>query len=210
MPTKVQPLATAILAALVLGSCGGGAAPTQTVADLSGAERLLIAQQVVLAALGGIVDGGVAARDTGGAAPLSGLKCDKTCADGRCTITCVIDERLDCPAGGTATDKGSIRGTLDAESTGEAALEATQTFSDCEPKAGLTIAGDPSTTASGSARFERGELAPEQTVRVAGAVRYSGPSGSGRCPVDVRVTFSRSRHGSARGTACGDAIDATF
>ncbi len=126
-------------------------------------------------------------------------------------MTCPIDERIDCPAGGTATDKGQIVGTLDADLSGEAALAAAQTYSACKPNAKLTITGAPSTNATGNARFVKGQLADEQTVRIAGAVSYgSTADGSGRCDVDLRVTFNRSRKGSATGTACGESVDVAF
>ena len=84
--------------------------------------------------------------------------------------TCPIDERFDCPAGGSATDVGQIAGTLDGELSGDAALAATQRYSACKPNASLTIDGAPSTTATGNARFVKGQIADEQAVRIAGAV----------------------------------------
>jgi hypothetical protein len=143
--------------------------------------------------------------------PLGSLACQKTCAGASCSVTCPIDERFDCPAGGSATDKGQVAGSLDAELSGEAALSATQTYAACRPNATLTIAGAPSTTATGNARFVKGQLADQQTVRIAGAVTYvSTTDGSGRCDVDLRVTFDRALKGSASGTACGQPVDVGF
>lgn len=115
------------------------------------------------------------------------------------------------PAGGSATNRGEIHGTLDASRSGEAVLEATQTYSDCRPNERLTVSGAPSTTATGRARFADGRLADVQTARVAGAVSYvSTTDGSGQCAVDVTVTFDRSAHGSATGTACDRSVDVSF
>ena len=142
---------------------------------------------------------------------LGKLTCQDACAGASCTVTCPIDERFDCPAGGRAADKGQIAGTLDAELSGEAALAATQTYSACKPNAGLTIDAAPSTSATGNARFAKGQLADQQTVRVAGSVSYvSTTDGSGHCSVDIRVTFDRSLKGSASGAACGQPVDVTF
>jgi hypothetical protein len=171
--------------------------------------RLAIAQQIVTTALGGIVSGSATKAADG--VPLGNLTCQKTCTGSSCVVTCPIDERFECPAGGSATDKGQIAGTLDAELSGEAALAATQTYAGCKPNAGLTLDGAPATTATGNARFARGQLTDEQTVRIAGGVTYvSTTDGSGRCDVDIRVTFSRALKGSASGTACGQSVDVSF
>ncbi len=202
---------TGVVLILGLGAaaCGGGGSPVAPEASLSTAGRLAIAQQIVTTALGGVVTGTTVKRAD--SVPLGNLTCQKTCSGATCAVTCPIDERFDCPAGGSATDKGQIAGTLDAELTGEAALAATQTYSACKPNATLTIDGAPSTSASGNARFVKGQLADEQTVRIAGTVGYvSTTDGSGRCGVDIRVTFDRSLKGSASGTACGEAVSATF
>jgi hypothetical protein len=207
-PTTRTGLVPLLGLGLALAACGGGSpsAPTPT---LSAAGRLAIAGQVVTTALGAVVGGSTVKKSE--SVPLGGLTCEKTCAGGSCAVTCPIDERLDCPAGGTATDRGQIAGTLDAEMTGEAALAATQTYSACKPNASLTIDGAPSTTATGNARFVKGQLADQQTVRVAGAVRYASTTdGSGQCAVDLRVTFDRALRGSATGTACGEAVDVAF
>ena len=118
--------------------------------------RLAIAQQIVTTALGGVVTG--SATKKADSVPLGNLTCQKTCTGASCAVTCPIDERFDCPAGGSATDKGQIAGTLDGELSGEAALAAAQAFSACKPNAGLTIDGAPATTATGNARFAKGQL----------------------------------------------------
>jgi hypothetical protein len=193
---------------LGVAACGGGGSPSAPSPSLSATDRLAIAQQIVTTALGGVATGSVTQSDD---VPLGNLSCQKTCAGSSCAITCPIDERFDCPAGGRATDEGQVSGTLDAELSGEAALAATQTYSACRPTATLTIAGAPSTNATGNARFVKGQLADEQTVRIAGAVTYvSTTDGSGRCDVDLRVTFSRALRGSAKGTACGQSVDVGF
>jgi len=166
----------------------------------------VIAQQVVTTALGG-VGGSVGQRDT---APLSGLTCDRTCSADSCTVSCPVDERLACPAGGSASDKGQVTGTLDTELTGTAVLRATQTYAACQPKEGLAIDGAPSTTTTGNAVFVKGQLADQQTLLVAGDVQYASDGASGTCSVELRVTFGRSLHGSARGSACGEPVDVAF
>jgi hypothetical protein len=196
--------------ALTLAACGGGTdSPSAPSPSLSATSRLAIAGQVVTTALGGVVTGSATRKSD--AVPLGNLTCQKSCTGAVCAVTCPIDERFDCPAGGTATDRGQIAGTLDAQLSGEAALAATQTYSACRPNAGLTLDGAPSTTATGTARFANGQLADEQTVRIAGAVSYvSTTDGSGTCSVDVRVTFNRSLKGSASGTACGESVSVSF
>lgn len=199
-----------LLLGLGLAACGGGGhSPSSPSASLSALTRFAIARQVVETALGGVVSGSAVRKSE--TVPLGNLSCDKTCAGSSCVVTCPIDERFDCPSGGSASDQGQIAGTLDAELSGEAALAATQTYSACRPNADLTIDGAPSTRVTGDARFTKGRLADEQTVRIAGAVRYvSASEGSGQCDVDVRVTFSRSLKGSATGTACGQPVDVRF
>ena len=57
----------------------------------------------------------------------------------------------------------------------------------------------------------KGQLADEQTVRIAGAVSYASTNeGSGQCNVDIRVTFNRALKGSASGSACGQPVDVSF
>jgi hypothetical protein len=200
-----------LILGLTLAACGGGGSPSAASLSpsLSALGRIAIAQQIVTTALGGVATGSALKKSDG--VPLGSLSCQKTCAGSSCVFTCPIDERFDCPSGGSATDKGQVAGTLDAELTGEAALAATQGYSACKPNAGLTIDGAPSTTATGNARFAKGQLADEQTVRIAGAVSYASTTeGSGQCAVDIRVTFSRSLKGSASGTACGQTVDVSF
>jgi len=192
-----------------LAACGGGSSPAAPSTSLSALGRLAIAQQIVTTALGGVVTGSAVKKSEG--VPLGNLSCQKTCTGASCAVTCPIDESLSCPAGGSATDKGQIAGTLDGELSGEAALAATQGYAACKPNAGLTIDGAPATTATGNARFVKGQLADEQTVRIAGAVSYASTTeGSGRCDVDIRVTFNRALKGSANGTACGQSVDVAF
>jgi hypothetical protein len=193
---------------LVASACGGGRAPVAPSPSLASLERLAIAQQIVSTAVAGVVGDSYVRRSDDG--PLSKLSCEKTCGDGACTIRCPIQETIDCPAGGQATDEGLISGTLDAEESGRAALDARQTYADCRPREGLAITGAPATSAAGTAVFVKGELSEPQTVRIAGAVQYVSTDGSGHCDVDLRVTFSRALHGSAQGTACSESINVTF
>jgi len=207
----MRPIASGVVLALGLGltACGGGSSPSAPSPSLSVVDRLVIAQQVVATALGGVVKGSPVKRSDG--VPLGDLACETTCTASSCAVRCPIDERLDCPAGGGATDRGQIAGTLDASLSGAAALSATQTYSGCKPNAGLTIDGAPATSATGNARFANGQLADQQTVHVAGSVSYSSAAeGPGRCDVDLSVTFDRALKGSANGTACGQAVDVTF
>jgi hypothetical protein len=198
-----------LILGLAAAACGGAGSPAAPSPSLPAMDRLAIAQQVVTTALGGVLVGPAVTQSDD--VPLGNLSCQKACTGTTCAISCPIDERFDCPAGGSATDKGQVAGTLDADLSGEAALAATQTYSACRPNARLTIDGAPSTNATGNARFVKGQLADEQTVRIAGAVTYvSTTDGSGRCDVDLRVTFDRALKGSARGTACGESVDVTF
>ena len=192
-----------------LAACGGGSSPAAPSTSLSAIGRLAIAQQIVTTALGGVVTSSAAKKSE--SVPLGNLSCQKTCSGASCAVSCPIDESFSCPAGGSATDKGQIAGTLDGELSGEAALAATQGYSACKPNSGLTIDGAPATTATGNARFVKGQLTDEQTVRIAGTVSYASTTeGSGRCDVDIRVTFNRALKGSANGTACGQAVDVAF
>ena len=192
---------------LALAACGGGgpAAPS----SLSDVGRLALALQIVLAALGGLGQaGGVAQSDR---VPLGDLDCQQSCTGDACSIRCPIDERFECPAGGSVTDQGLIEGPLDKNLSGSAALSATQTYAACRPDATLTLSGDRSTTATGTARFFEGRLAGEQRVQITGAVDYvSTTEGSGRCAVDLIVAFDRSGHGVANGVACDKPVTVAF
>jgi hypothetical protein len=201
----------ALSCAAALASCGGhGPAAPSTPSSLSTFDRALVLQQVVATAASAFLAGSPAQKADSSSAPLGNLHCDSSCAGDACTLSCPIDEQLACPAGGSATDKGRIAGTLGADLSGEAALDAVQGFAGCRPSASLTIDGAPGTTATGTARFDRGRLADEQSVRIRGAVAYSAPDGSGTCAVDVSVTFSLTRHGSVTGTACGGTVSESF
>ena len=121
------------------------------------------------------------------------------------------ERALRLPRGGSATDIGTVVGTLDPSLTGEASFTARQTYANCANTSGVTLNGDPGTTASGTVRFVNGELAGEQTVNLGGAVRYQSPEGAGRCAVDLRVAFTvGTLSGSANGTACGEPVDVGF
>jgi hypothetical protein len=196
-----------LLLGAVLGDCGAGS-PAVPTPSLPALERLAIAQQVVSTALGGLTPGTFAARSVD--VPLSSLHCEQTCAGATCTVTCPVDERFDCPGGGTATDRGMVVGTLDESLTGQATLEARQTYGNCRTDSGITLNGDPHTTASGTARFVNGELAGEQQAHVSGAVRHGSPEGSGRCAVDLQVTFTPGQGAAAHGTACGEPLNIAF
>jgi len=193
---------------MVLAACGGGRAPATPTTTLDAVTRLTILEQVVAAALGGVAPGSPTARSVHG--PLAAVSCEKSCDDATCVVTCPIDERLSCPHGGAATNQGTIRGILDADQTGGMSLEARQTYHDCRPSSELAVNGDPETMARGTARFAQGQLVEEQTVHIQGAVRYAASDGSGRCNVDLSVTFFPDLHGSARGTACAQPVDVAF
>ena len=199
----------ALLVTAALAACSGSSSPSgpSPTPGLSAVERVLVLQQVVTAAVSGFVGGSLGRRDS---TPLGNLSCEKTCSGGSCAVACPIDEQLACPAGGTATDRGRITGVLDASLSGEATLEAAQGYSGCRPNASLTIDGAPGTTATGSARFANGQLADQQTVRIAGTVRYTSGEKSGTCAVDLTVTFSRALHGSASGRACDEPVSESF
>jgi hypothetical protein len=196
-----------LLSAVALAACGG-ATPTAPDTSLTAAERLLVLQQIVTTAASGVVGSSLARRSE--PVPLGNLSCAKACSGATCSVTCPIDESFACPAGGTATDRGRIAGVLDATMSGEAILEAAQGFAGCKPNAGLAIDGAPGTTATGTARFANGQLADQQTVRIRGSVRYATADKGGDCAVDLTVTFDRSLHGSAKGTACGEALSQSF
>jgi hypothetical protein len=198
-----------VLLGAVLAGCGGSS-PAGPTTSLPAFERLAIAQQVVWTALGGLAPGILASRSTDGG-PLSALACEQACSGSTCVLTCPVNERFDCPGGGSATDTGTVVGTLDPSLTGEASFTARQTYASCADASGVTLNGDPDTTASGTVRFVNGELAGEQTVSLGGAVRYESPEGSGRCAVDLRVAFTAGTlSGSATGTACGEQVDVGF
>jgi hypothetical protein len=165
---------------------------------------------VVWTALGGLAPGILAARSTDGG-PLSGLDCEQVCTGSTCVLTCPVNEQFDCPGGGSATDTGTVVGTVDRSLTGEAQFSARQTYSSCASASGVTLNGDPDTTAAGTVRFVNGELSGEQSVTLGGAVRYESSEGSGRCVVDLQVSFTAGALiGSARGTACGEPVDVAF
>jgi hypothetical protein len=203
-------LATAVILTTltVLAACGGGRAPATPTTTLDAVTRLAILEQVVAAALGGVAPHAPAARAVDGS--LATVSCEKSCDAANCVVTCPIDERLSCLHGGSATNRGTIQGTLDADQTGGASLEARQGYHDCRPSSELTVNGDPETMARGTAHFARGQVAEQQTVRIQGAVRYAASDGSGRCEVDLSVRFSPDLHGSARGTACTQPVDVAF
>ena len=116
-----------LIVGLTVAGCGGGSPASPT--SLSATGRLAIALQVVLAALGGFAPGSAVVQSD--RVPLGNLTCQTTCTGGSCAISCPIDERFDCPAGGRVTDKGRIEGTLDASLSGDAPLTATQTYEAC-------------------------------------------------------------------------------
>jgi len=194
-----------------LVGCGGQSPPATPTRTLDAVNRLAILEQVVATVVGGVgvpTRSGPAARS--GPGPLSNVSCEKSCDDTTCVVTCPVAEQLRCPAGGVATNSGIIEGTLDASETGTATLLTQPTYRDCRPRPDLSFDGDPETTASGVARFHRGALDDEQSMRIRGAVRYASEDGSGRCVVDLDVTLAGDLHGAAHGTACGQAVDVRF
>jgi len=198
-----------VLLGAVLAGCGGSS-PAGPTSSLPAFERLAIAQQVVWTALGGLAPGILASRSTDGG-PLSALDCEQVCSGSACLLTCPVSEQFDCPGGGSATDTGTVVGTVDQSLTGEAEFSARQTYSSCAGASGVTLNGDPDTTAAGTLRFVNGELEGEQSVSLGGAVRYESAEESGRCAVDLQVTFTTGTlSGRAHGTACGEPVDVAF
>jgi hypothetical protein len=197
-----------LLLGAALAGCGGDS-PADPTPSLPALERLAIARQVVSVALGGLVPETFAARASD-QVPLGNLTCEQQCSGATCQVTCPVDEVLDCPGGGLATNVGTIVGTLDASLTGEAALEARQTYTNCRNASDVTINGDPDTHAVGTVRFVSGELAGEQSVALTGAVRYQSSQESGRCEVALQGTFTPEGSGSASGTACGESVNVGF
>jgi hypothetical protein len=197
-----------LLLGAALAGCGGDS-PADPSPSLPALERLSIARQVVSIALGGLAPGAVATRSSE-PVPLGSLTCEQVCSGATCQVTCPVNEQLDCPGGGSATDVGTVVGTLDANLTGEAAFEARQTYTNCRNESDVTINGDPDTRAAGTVRFVNGELAGEQTVAVSGAVRYQSSQESGRCEVSLQGTFTPEGSGSASGTACGEPVNVGF
>jgi len=198
-----------LLLGAVLAGCGGSS-PAGPTSSLPAFERLVIAQQVVWTALGGLAPGILATRSADGG-PLSALDCEQACTGSACVVTCPVDEHFACPGGGSATDMGTVVGTLDQGLTGEASFAARQTYTNCANTNGVTLNGDPDTTAAGTVRFVNGELAGEQSVALGGAVRYESTEESGRCVVDLQVSFTAGTlSGSASGTACGERVDVAF
>lgn len=188
----------------------GGSSPTAPTSSLPALERLAIAQQVVWTALGGLAPGILAARSSD-EVPLGHLSCEQVCDGSTCVVTCPVDESFDCPGGGSATDTGTVVGTLTPSLTGQATFQAQQTYTNCRSTSGVTLNGAPGTTAAGTVSFAAGQLAGEQAVSLGGAVRYESSEGSGDCAIDLQVTFTAgTASGSASGTACGDPVDVSF
>ena len=205
---SVSLTCSTFLAGVVLTGCGGGSPTAAPTPSLLAGERLAIAQQVVWTALSGVAPGNFFTLSDDG--PLSSLACEQSCDGSTCVVTCPVDESLKCPGGGTATDKGSIQGTLDAEGSGEATFQASQTYSNCRGQGGVTVNGAPGTTASGHVRFADGNLVGEQTAAVSGTVDYTSSETSGRCQVNIQVSFTPGGGGSARGSACGEPVGVSF
>lgn len=208
----MRSLATMCLV-LLLGAVPwgcGGSSPAAPTSSLPALERLAIAQQVVWTALGGLAPGILAARSSD-EVPLGQLDCEQVCDGSTCVVTCPVDESFDCPGGGSATDTGTVVGTLNPSLTGQATFQAQQTYTNCRNTSGVTLNGAPHTTAAGTVRFVDGQLAGEQAVSLGGAVRYESSEGSGQCAVALQVTFTAGNlAGTARGTACGEPVDVGF
>ena len=198
-----------LLLGAVLAGCGGSS-PAGPTSSLPAFERLAIAQQVVWTALGGLAPGILASRSSD-EVPLGNLSCQQACDGSACVVTCPVNESFDCPGGGSATDTGTVVGTLTPSLTGQATFQAQQTYTNCRNTSGVTLNGAPGTTAAGTVTFADGQLAGQQTVSLGGAVDYQSSEGSGQCAVDLQVTFTAGTlTGSASGTACGEPVNVGF
>ena len=123
-----------------------------------------------------------------------------------------------CPAGGSATVAGTIKGEMD-RATRSLALEtaATRTESACAfparrtGGATLTVSGNPNVAVRASFRAVNGQPSGPQTVTQKGAFTWSSSDGrSGSCALDLTSTvdFAAQTY-SVKGTLCGQTVDVT-
>ena len=139
--------------------------------------------------------------------PLGNLSCDKTCS-GRLVHAHVSDRRAARLPVGRHRDRSR-------QDRRRARRELTATRRSRPPRA--TRAASRTRRSRSTAHRARrpraprtssnGQLADQQTVRIAGSVRYASARRAARAGVDLIVTFSRAIHGSASGSACGDRVN---
>lgn len=123
-----------------------------------------------------------------------------------------------CPAGGSATVAGTVKGNVDRAAR-SLALEttATRTENACAfpaRRAGgavLTVSGNPNVVVRASFRAANGQPSGPQTVTHKGAFNWSSSDGrSGSCALDLvsTVDFAALTY-SVKGTLCGQTVDVT-
>ena len=177
-----------LLLGAVLAGCGGSS-PAGPTSSLPALERLAIAQQVVWTALGGLAPGILASRSTDGV-PLSatrlraGVQRLDLCRDlsgGRA---------LRLPRGRVGhRHRDRRRHPGPRASPARPASPPGRRTPTARNTSGVTLNGDPDTTASGTVRFVNGELAGEQTVNLGRRRPLRVPGGlrpvRGRPPRDL-------------------------
>ncbi len=115
-----------------------------------------------------------------------------------------------CPEGGTISVTGSVSGTLDETGSGVMSVERTLILTDCVRSRGevtFTINTDPSIVLAG-------EVAVENRIRTGGvftktgAFEWEADNGrSGRCEIDLAITWSSDGSKSVVGTFCGREVN---
>jgi hypothetical protein len=119
------------------------------------------------------------------------------------SLTESIDETESCPRGGSTRYRGTV--TVN-ESSGSGSLDIRQTYSNCASDSDngrvWTFNGDPDVRT----RITAGVSASTQQLSITGtqqgAFRFSSDGNSGRCSVDLRLTFTETTY-SVTGKICG-------
>ncbi len=169
---------------------------------LTADEAALLADDFVALALDGVASGlsaipspapGLASSSAQAAAPP--IQFDRST-----TIT------RECPAGGSMTMEGTVSGALDDARSGTLAVQHTLTISDCgrqREEITITANTDPSIVFSGEVVVE-GRTRVSGSFTKIGAITVETSDGrSGRCEIDLAVTWTAEDHWTATGTVCG-------
>lgn len=189
----------ALLAGLALFTAGCSDSTGTDGDALSPAEAAFLADEFTVTALDGL------------SSALSRAPAAAALASPPITFTRTVSYSRDCQGGGTVSVTGSMTGTLDSETrSGTVSVANTMIITDCVKSRGdltFTLNTDPSLDLSGEITIENGQRSGGTFAKI-GAFRWEASDGrSGRCAIDLSITWAADGSRSVTGTVCGRAVN---
>ena len=189
-----------LAAALTLSACGDTTAPVK---DIELTDAQVSDMMDALSAIGAF-DTGIMRTSAYRAGTPTAL------------LTSPVDETVNCPNGGSTRTQGSV--TMNDAMT-QISAAVTQSYSACKATSSSntvwTFNGAPNIKVNFSMTFNEATGAYTMTGTEVGALDISSTAGSGRCNINVSMSFSGNDNtgahsGSVTGSVCGHTVNETM